>query len=64
MNDFISLGPTGMTAFWEAVPTVHTDSELSFYRDREGTRAVAPNDLGTSGTLLERFRLSLTSRRE
>jgi hypothetical protein len=46
MDDFIGLGVDGMCNFWTRVATVHVDSELCFYRDRQWTREVQPNDVG------------------
>jgi len=52
MDDFIELGVDGMCNFWTHVATVHVDSELCFYRDRQWTRNVQANDVGDLGHLV------------
>jgi hypothetical protein len=45
-DDWIALGPVGLTEFWDSVPSFRVDADLTLYRDRQWPRPVDPNDLG------------------
>jgi hypothetical protein len=45
LDDFVALGPEGMTDFFAQVPTVHVDCELMGYRDRQWSRSLEVNDI-------------------
>ena len=49
--DFIGLGVDGLTSFWQQVPSLDVDCELTLYRDRQWSRAVHENDFGDIGHL-------------
>lgn len=44
-QDFLALDPDGMSDFFDYVPSLNVDRELTVYRDRQRTRAVEANDL-------------------
>ena len=50
-DDFVALGPEGMSDFFDNVPTLDVDRTLSIYRNRQWTRQVEGNDLNDLGYL-------------
>jgi hypothetical protein len=45
MSDFLALGVDGLLKFWSGVPSIHTECELTRYRDRQWSRKIQPNDV-------------------
>jgi len=45
MPDFLALGVDGLLKFWSGVPSIHTECELTRYRDRQWSRKIQPNDV-------------------
>jgi hypothetical protein len=51
LDSFFSRSPEFAVRFWSEVPSLNIDCELTLYRDRQWSRAVAPNDLNDLGHL-------------
>ncbi len=45
-DDFIALGVGGLSKFWQSVPSLDVDCEMTIYRDRQWSRKIASNDVG------------------
>lgn len=50
-DDFVALGVEGLSAFWQRVPSLDVDCELTLYRDRQHSKAVDKNDVWDIGHL-------------